>query len=101
MGFYSGLCGDKALNADQLEQFREFSKVMHQASVAFFSVSATNLILTFSEVSRCPLFRLGPSAASVGAVSVCEQVQVLEECAQPGCSALGSLPLQAAECLAD
>ena len=60
MGFYSGMCGDKALNTDQLEQFREFSKVMHQASVAFFSVSATNLILTFSEVRRCPLFRLGP-----------------------------------------
>ena len=52
MGFYSGLCGDKALSADQLEQFRAFSKVMHQASVAFFSVSATNLVLIFSEVGR-------------------------------------------------
>lgn len=59
VGFYSGLCGDKALSADQLEQFREFSKIMHQASVAFFSVSATNLVLTFSEVQRCPLSRLG------------------------------------------
>ncbi|KAK9824999.1 hypothetical protein WJX81_007493 [Elliptochloris bilobata] len=49
IGFYSGLCGDKALSDDQLEQFRAFSKVMHQASVAFVAVSATNLILTFSE----------------------------------------------------
>ena len=72
MGFYSGMCGDKALSADQLEQFREFSKVMHQASVAFFSVSATNLILIFSEVGRCQISFLNTQCSFCASCVHCE-----------------------------
>ena len=44
--FFGHMCGEHTLQADQLEVFHQFSRVMRQCSTAFFCVAASNIALT-------------------------------------------------------
>lgn len=50
--FFEQLCGRFKINEEQQKVFQEFSRAMRQCSLAFFLVSATNIVLTISQV-RC------------------------------------------------
>ena len=50
--FFEQLCGQFNINEEQQKVFQEFSRAMRQCSLAFFLVSATNIVLTISQV-RC------------------------------------------------
>ena len=48
--FFEQLCGRFKISEEQQEVFQEFSRAMRQCSLAFFLVSASNVILTISQV---------------------------------------------------
>ena len=48
--FFEQLCGRFEVNQEQMDGFQDFSRSMRQCSLAFFLVSATNIILTISQV---------------------------------------------------
>ena len=48
--FFEQLCGRFKISEEQQEVFQEFSRAMRQCSLAFFLVSASNIILTISQV---------------------------------------------------
>ena len=49
--FFERLCGRFEVSREQTQVFGEFSRCMRQCSLAFFLVSATNIILTISQVT--------------------------------------------------
>ena len=52
--FFEQLCGRFKINEEQQKVFQEFSRAMRQCSLAFFLVSATNIVLTISQVHCLP-----------------------------------------------
>ena len=48
--FFEQLCGRFKVDEEQMGVLQEFSRSMRQCSLAFFLVSATNIILTISQV---------------------------------------------------
>ena len=48
--FFEQLCGRFVMSEEQMEVLEEFSRAMRQCSLAFFLVSATNIILTILQV---------------------------------------------------
>ena len=48
--FFERLCGRFTVDEEQMQVLQEFSRSMRQCSLAFFLVSATNIVLTISQV---------------------------------------------------
>ncbi len=61
--FFERLCGRFTVDEEQMQVLQEFSRSMRQCSLAFFLVSATNIVLTISQV--CALSGGSASSTSI------------------------------------
>ena len=65
--FFGHMCGQHTLQAEQLEVFHSFSRVMRQCSTAFFCVAASNIALTCLQARgpSLPMHAADPTIACV------------------------------------